>query len=448
MSSNDLSPENPPKKTVAKGRKIMPRKRQLKIVLDTNVLYTGSASDLVRQEVATVVEQTKYPDLEAVWYLPEVVRHERQYQMQKRALELQPGLVKIEKLLGHNLAITSDILLKRVEEAVVRRQNELGLATLRLNCAVVDWERLVLDAAYRRAPFQDGDAEKGFRDAILAESFLQLVADSPKAAQSCRIVLVTADKLLTNAVEGRLSAATNVRVIASLEELRGFINTLVSEVDEEFVALLKERVAKMFFIPKDESTLYYSEHVRDQITKEFEKELAVVPPGAEVRKNGTWRISPPNFSKKIGHRVHWVSRIEIEVEATKSVPDNSGFMYQLVNAGQLMNLSSLGSSWNQYVAQNPLSQPVSPVSLSSALPSPGTSFSSVIGNVEVPRAGWMLSEPDLKDLTPRSYKTIVTHRGVDVYEVLWSVDVTTSVEIRRPSMDSCVHVNTNWETVG
>ncbi|MFY9527496.1 MAG: hypothetical protein WBC04_08570 [Candidatus Acidiferrales bacterium] len=84
---------------------------QLRVVFDTNVLYTGSASDLVRQEAANLIKQSMFPDLEIQWYLPELVRHERQYQMQKRALELLPAIGKVEKLLGHKLAITEETLL-------------------------------------------------------------------------------------------------------------------------------------------------------------------------------------------------------------------------------------------------------------------------------------------------------------------------------------------------
>jgi hypothetical protein len=43
------------------------------------------------------------------------------------------------------------------------------------------------------------------------------------------------------------------------------------------------------------------------------------------------------------------------------------------------------------------------------------------------------------------YRTVVSHKGVDVYEVLWSVDVTASLYIRRPSIDDLVHIEANWE---
>jgi len=190
---------------------------QLRVVFDTNVLYTGSASDLVRQEVANLIKESAFPDLEIQWYLPEVVRHERQYQMQKKALELLPAIAKVERLLGHNLAITSPILVESVEKAVSQRHEELGLLSLPLDYHRVDWHRVFLDAVYRRPPFKDGDTEKGFRDRIIVEGFLQLVADSPKTPKICRIVLVTNDGLVAQAVEARTAELTNTGILSTLE---------------------------------------------------------------------------------------------------------------------------------------------------------------------------------------------------------------------------------------
>src|ERR1019366_6660619 len=84
------------------------KKRELRVVLETSVLFTGSASDLIRQEAASLIQQSVFPDLEVAWYLPEIVRHERQYQMQKKALELLPSVAKVETLLGIKLNITEE----------------------------------------------------------------------------------------------------------------------------------------------------------------------------------------------------------------------------------------------------------------------------------------------------------------------------------------------------
>lgn len=293
---------------------------QLRVVFDTNVLFTDSASDLVRQEAANLIKESKFPDLEIRWYLPEMVRHERQYQMQKRALELLPPIARVERLLGHRLAITEQVLVDGVEKVVSQRFEELGLSNLALDCSKVDWGLIALDAVYRRPPFKDGETEKGFRDRVIVESFLQLVDDSPKTPNICRIVLVSNDGLVAQTVKVRTAGSTNTSVLKTVEELKGLINTLVSQVDETFLALLKPKAQKLFFIPDDQSTFVYKQRVLEQLKEKFASELSAHPAGATSRKNGTWFVHPPNFVKKSGRRIQWASRIEVETEASKTIP--------------------------------------------------------------------------------------------------------------------------------
>jgi len=58
-----------------------------------------------------------------------------------------------------------------------------------------------------------------------------------------------------------------------------------------------------------------------------------VPQGTSFRKNGTWFIERPNFSKKDGRRVFWTSRIEIEFDAGSitKIADSSktGYLQEL-----------------------------------------------------------------------------------------------------------------------
>jgi hypothetical protein len=230
-----------------------PRKSQLRVVFDTNALYVtptslGSASDLLRDEIANLVVEAKYPDLDIFWYLPEVVRHERQYQMETEALKLRHPINKIEKLLGHNLALTDKTLLDHVKTKIDEKEKELGLQEIKLDHASIDWASLIQAALYRKPPFQAGEKEKGFRDALVAESFVQLLAESPRTPKSCRVVLITSDSLLTEAVKERTAGYSNASVLAGVEELKGLINTLISNVSEDFIEQLKPKAAKFFFV--------------------------------------------------------------------------------------------------------------------------------------------------------------------------------------------------------
>src|ERR1039458_323612 len=416
-----------PERPVARRKR---ERRELRVAFDTNVLFNGSASDLVRQEATTLITQSKFPDLDIQWYLPEVVRLERQFQMQNGAMELLAPLARVEKLLGHNLNIIEEILIDRVEKVIAQRQNELGLILLKPEYANLDWQRLVVDAAFRRAPFRDGKTEKGFRDAMVVESFVHLVGASPKTPKVCRVVLITGDSLVTEAVRARTAGAANVDVLGSLEELRGFINTLVSEVDETFLASLRPKAQGIFFAVKDDATLYYKERVCERLTEKFVVELATIPPGATSRKNGTWRISAPNFSKKSGQRIQWTSRIDIETQALKVVRDEP----RLISS----EIPNVNPSWLQGAGSIGFFSPQ--ISLNS--PSAGNLLN--IGNYDAKTP--LLNMDVLSTLGPPE-RTAATHKGKDVYDVLWSVDVTRGLDLRRPSIDDIVHVDTTWEAL-
>jgi len=74
------------------AKRVKPPQLELTVVLDTNALYTGSASYFVRKEVADLIEQhSTQPDLRIRWVVPEAVRHERQFQMLQEAAQMLPN---------------------------------------------------------------------------------------------------------------------------------------------------------------------------------------------------------------------------------------------------------------------------------------------------------------------------------------------------------------------
>src|SRR5438132_267907 len=98
------------------------KKQQLKVVFDTNVLFTQVASDLLRAEVADLISKNAtHADLQISWHLPAVVRDERQYQMAQRAFELLPSIEKLERVLGHQLGISGAILDERIN-GIIEKQ--------------------------------------------------------------------------------------------------------------------------------------------------------------------------------------------------------------------------------------------------------------------------------------------------------------------------------------
>lgn len=299
------------------------KKPELKVVFDTNALFTGTASDLINQSLVQLFsESSQHQDITLSWYLPEIVVFERTYQMMRKGLELLPNIQKLEQLLGHNLNITAEIIERRVKDAVQEQLTQYSITVPKLAVEKVDWNRLIHNSAFPKAPFDPGEKEKGFRDAVLAETFLQIVEGSPTTPRICRIAFLTTDNLLSSAILERTPTATNIRIVKSIDELNSLINTLVSTVSEELVARIQEQATTYFFMENQKNTLYFTEKVGDLINEKFEKELNEMPEGADRRQNGTWYISSPGFLKKERQRVTWVSPIRVEAKAFEYEPQS------------------------------------------------------------------------------------------------------------------------------
>ena len=377
---------------------------ELKVVFDTSVLFTQVASDLVKSEVGDIIaKNAHHDDLTIQWYLPEVVLDERRYQMESKAFEFLPSIGKLEKLLGHNLNITEDILVHRVDEAIKRQLAELGISSLPIDTSVIDWHALIKRSVNRHPPFEPGEKEKGFRDSIIAESFRQLVQQSPATPSICRLVMVTDDNLLAEYILDITKDSKNVKVLSTINELESLINTLVSQVTEEFVTELSEQVKKYFFDKGNEESLYYKENIRDKIGEQYGEELKATPKKGLLRENGTWRISEPVFIKKEKQRLFWITPIRVEARLYKyEIPESI--------SGSLLGRSLLD-----------------------------------LGDALYPEVEQRGELPTLANIGAQPLKKVEIGSGKSNFEIHWSVNITQSNKLTAPRIEKIRFVSTTWE---
>lgn len=416
--------------------------RELKIIFDTNALYTGSASDLVKNEVKEIIQNTQFPDLKVSWYIPYVVRHERQYQMIKRAQELLPSVGKLERLLGHNLAINEEILKSRVENVLDKQVKDLGLNLLSINYDIIKWNDVIFNSLYRIPPFEEGKTEKGFRDAILIEECAQLVVSCPSTPTLCRIAIVSDDGLLKTALNNKFTVNKNVHILSDLEELKGVINTFASQADETFIRQIRDKANKYYFENDNKNTLYYKKTIRDVINKKFRDKLEEVPRGASGRENVRWYIHEPNFIKKEGQRITWSSRISVEAIAytySSETPDKFGLLGALIEA-QIKHKPILGtytpaSSGTYTPASGIMStfatSPVfPPISASGIIPSPPDNQTETLG----------LNWPSFSASSERK----ILMKGNTQFEVIWSIAITKQTRLTKPIIEDLKYIQTEW----
>ncbi|SRR6266481_161447 len=418
------------KKDMAKHR----QKLQIKVVLDTNAIWTRGESFLLSREMSELVNTNRgdaHVDIQ--WILPEVVLHERRYQMQREAAALLPSLTRLERVIGHPLNITEEVINDKTSKTVERQVQELQLIVHPASYDHVDWLRLVSDAVNRRPPFE-ASTEKGFRDAIIAETFIQLAKTSPEQPQRCRIVLLTNDALLAEAVKVRVSERNNVQVLRSADELRGLINTLISAVPEDYVARLQQKARGYFFTKSDtHAGAVCSREVIAAINTNCSEQLAAKPQESTRRSNGPWHLTPPRFAKKEGQRVFWVSRFSVDANAYKE--DARQFpAYQGVATTDTITPET--TSWSGKLPWQQLNT-----------------------DLRLTTANWPQSYPQgmfvyehedinnmfiLKDLRGTERLAFTGHTLVDVH---WSVSVNVKGIFSKPKIDLIQFIETTWDNV-
>jgi PIN domain len=330
------------------------RKRELKVCFDTNVLFTQVASDLLRKQVADLLSvPVNDPNLSVKWFLPEMVRDEREYQMRQKAQELLPSLSKLERVIGHGLGITPEILKDRIAATIAQQLNQYGLTLLPLDSNTVDWGQLIQASVNRSPPFDAGEKEKGFRDAVIVETFMQEVKRSPKTSSTCILAIVSEDALVRDAVRTKATGATNVRILTDLEELTSLVNTLASEVSEEYVAELQPKAGAMFFTNSDDkTTLWYTWDLDKSARERFKDALAEKPPGiTRVTNKGNFITLKPQFVSKAGQVITWQSlwRVNQELWGPRSATAGNVLSTQaapqpIQAVGGLLGLSTAAST--------------------------------------------------------------------------------------------------------
>lgn len=371
---------------------------ELKIVFDTNVIFTGSASDLFKKELIEFF--TKYStlsDIKITWLTPDVVIDERRYQMKKKGFEIIPSIKKLEKIIGHNLAITEEIIETRINETIEKQVTLYNVIPISIDVTKVNWETIIHNSCFRKPPFEDGDYEKGFRDSIILETVIQLINNSPSSKSICRIILLTNDKLLQEAFNDRTKSNNNTSVLNSLEEIESLINILSSEITEELISQIIDQIEKVFFETDNINSIYYKENIRQQIVDNYSNELRQLPSKADRRENLTWWISKPGFVKKEGQKVFWKTVISVESKAFKKQKEDS-----------LSFLEKLTSN----------------VEFEQSYKSP---FGAILGQKQSEKTDVLVSS------------------GKTKFEIIWCITLTTSKIIKNTKIERIDYIETVWE---
>ncbi|WP_162176747.1 PIN domain-containing protein [Hyphomonas beringensis] len=302
--SKDIAASRPPK---------------VKVMLDTNVLFTEDEARLfshgAERLIATAAKET---GLHIDWILPDVVSAERFRQMKTKAVNLLIPLARLEKLIGHNLALTEEILSDRVMNVIAADKKRLGVEDFSVDYTKVDWAKVVEASTLRQPPFSNDKTEKGFRDAVILEAFSQLVDAAPSSPQTCRLFLVSSDDLLELAANSRLGNLHNVTVVKNLDELRTKLTAIGAHLSQGDLERIIPEATKVFFAKGEDGSLYYKKGISDRLLA-F-PEVRSHPDQSFTIVDRKFFIDTPTFLSKQAQTLTFSSGVTIKLKAEKEVP--------------------------------------------------------------------------------------------------------------------------------
>ncbi|MFT4797481.1 MAG: hypothetical protein ACI9W1_000901 [Candidatus Azotimanducaceae bacterium] len=285
------------------------------VFVDTNIIFSKSACYLISKSVVDFVDEMKgIEGLRLNWSMADMVINERRYQMNRAAHEITKHAETFERLTGSQLNFNENTINIGIESIINQAIKEMGIQLLVPNYSEISLEEIAQKSAGRLLPFEHVEKnEKGFRDAIIGETFLQHYQASKE--NSSLFAFVTRDAALRKWIKDL--KLDNVRPLEDLGQLESLINILLSEQSEETIKSVLPTAQKLFFQSDSESGLYRTADIRNKILTNYASELndkLSTYSFTDRRTNGTWYISPPIFKKRDRNTITWISPLEIGFE--------------------------------------------------------------------------------------------------------------------------------------
>ena len=139
----------------------------LHVLFDTNSILASGFENIVSKKAADAIkDHSRHGDLDIIWILPEVVKMEREYQMRNDFRHVLKPTKQAESLFEADWNVSQDRINDAIEARIRAQLSELKLSVMACDSSNVDWASLTRNSAFRLPPFQAGDTEKGFRDAL------------------------------------------------------------------------------------------------------------------------------------------------------------------------------------------------------------------------------------------------------------------------------------------
>lgn len=315
-----------------------PRKiPRLLVVFDTNAIRAQSADEVVTPALSQLIDKhSHHGDLAVQWIVPQIVRDEREHQLRLGFREVLKPLAKAKDLLSLDIELSEETLHNAISNRVNTKLRDLKIVIAPCDHSKVDWEEIARKAAFRTPPFEHGDKEKGFKDALVCETFHQL---SASVTGKDAIVLVSNDALVLQAV---LARDPHARVLKGLSELNDDIALKVAHVDSATQEDIESKASK--FLLDGDNAFWTRCNLTDFI---WERYLQITGASSNVER-AAHSISHPRLTQKVGNRVSFsniysvspMRRVWVRTDAqlpSPATPATTAGLFGLLGPGEFVD---------------------------------------------------------------------------------------------------------------
>ncbi|MFM0184168.1 PIN domain-containing protein [Paraburkholderia nemoris] len=283
-----------------------PTKSSLNIMLDTNVLYVDGRSDhFFSPNIAKVIEDPSHAQLNIGWSIPSMVRREREYQLRQHAKHIVSAAREMPSLFASTWVGNPDAVNAEISRLAQQELDRLKVRVYECDSHKVDWPGLMDSAGWRLPPFDPNEKnEKGFKDAIVAETFVQLCGELTSHGVDTAI-LVTNDTLLREYVESRIKSP-RVKILRNVDALMSELNFLVSDIDPDTAIQLQPMANELLATANE-----FWSNVGRLATPYCHPPFVLAPFGVSDIELQVPSYSPPVFLRKEMRRVFFFTRYAV-----------------------------------------------------------------------------------------------------------------------------------------
>ena len=288
------------------------KKKKLKyvVIFDSSVVYGKP----IRKEIVELIKNCLADKrLSISFYAPEMVLDEAKRHLFEDLLDLKNEYDAIIKDIGVILKKQKFPELIRSESKiftiVAKAFSDNNIAILNTPDEKISWKDVAKKAAYKRTPFSpEKDKEKGFKDAVIAETiFIAL----PKLSKNSHVVVLCHDSRLAEYIESRTKRYKNVKIFPSVPDFESAMRLHLLKNDDKLIEEITREAESSFYKALDETSLFYKENLRKRIQESYPTLFA----NPIIKDNLYYGVRVWNESVK----TNWIPVSEPEYRVTKPV---------------------------------------------------------------------------------------------------------------------------------